>query len=855
VLKGLLESIKGPNIIIAGPGTGKTWTLVKKVSYLVNYLLKAKDYKSGIIISTFTNKATDELKNRIYAELENIDISKIRMEIGTIHSICLNLIKEFGDEKYSNFNLLDDEKQVLYIYKKLPNFNIEKSWNIAKELSELFSRITDLNISENELKNVVSEKLNRYLGLYNSYLNMLENDNLFDFSTIQKTFLNLINDKFFFENIKKFFNYFFIDEYQDVNNVQDKIFKKISEPDYNITIVGDQDQSIYGFRGSVATNLSELRNWFEKKNIQLKEFQLLKNYRSTNRIIDAINFLSNRKNYKIIGERKIIGEKPIMLHFKSDKSEARYIAAVIKRLLKKKFIGKLGDVAILLRSIRHSQEIQNQFFLSKIPFVVIGSNNLLNTILGKEFLALFDFFLSKESDEIKINNFREKIKELPNNVNTFYSSDEINKILKNFKKKKPKSQIQLVYNILSAGNFFERYHNLGENIGVLTKVASNYDEIFSNYSPYNFFSYLIAIKDELGQVFDEKIDTIKIMTIHQSKGLEFPVVFIPSQNLRLVKKTLTDELAEKTGYSEYLQNEEKRIFYVACTRAQNLLFLSHSIKYLENKKIYKPSNQFLKLENSSFAQKKFNSVQINTVTRKKLHPLILSFNKIKTYLTCPLQYKFRNIWYLETVKLGGMYFGNNVHKILEIILKRIKNGQTLNIKKIDNIVENNWNDTVFRSSAENLKFKDAAKKQILNAYNNFIIKFNKQNIFSIEESFHYQLNSEVIINGRYDLILKHPTSFEILDFKTGEENSKDYNFQLSFYKYCFNKKYKKEKTKLTIFFLKDSLCRSVDINETESIKNIINNTYQGINKNFFEAKPGKHCQDCAYNDICKYSLK
>ena len=139
-----------------------------------------------------------------------------------------------------------------------------------------------------------------------------------------------------------------------------------------------------------------------------------------------------------------------------------------------------------------------------------------------------------------------------------------------------------------------------------------------------------------------------------------------------------------------------------------------------------------------------------------------------------------------------MLFGNNVHQLLEIIFKQIKQGEKITIKIIEKIIDDNWNNVVFRREEENLKFKAAAKNQIVHFFKDKLSEFNPDNIFSIEESFHYPINENLLVDGRYDLILKNKKNIEIIDFKTGEHKDENYETQLSFYKYCFNEKYKND---------------------------------------------------------------
>ena len=858
----IIENIKGPNVIIAGPGTGKTKTLVDKTKHLINYLFDKKIYNQGIVVCTFTNKATEELKQRLYSQIEIEKLSKIKLFIGTIHKICIDLIKNYGGDEYLNYNLLNEENQTLYVYKKLPNFGYPEKFETAQTMADVFSRINDLNFSKSDLNKIIDKDLKKLATEEHSiYQEMLKRDKYFDFSTVQKAMLELLKNKTFKYKIKKEYNFFLIDEYQDVNNVQDEIFKNLSEPEYNLTVVGDQDQSIYGWRGSSVDNLKDFAKEFNKKKINVKEFNLIENHRSTKNIISTVNYLARReKKNQIKSFRNLDGEYPIVGHFRDDVSEAKYIVGTIRRLIDKKLVKNFDEIAILFRSLNHSKTIQNELNSRKFPYTVIGSNDLLQTKMGFEFLKLFNFYLAIiKKDEIKRNSILDfKDNELEDHeLDNYYNEKKIEDIYNFFKntKNKSRSSIQLTYNLFDLGNFLERFQFLGPSLGVLTKTASDFDDQFKTFDPYSYYKYLMHLRNRMDQIFEKKQNAIQLMTIHQSKGLEFPVVFIPSQNERQKQKTVIDIICEQTGKDEYLRNEEKRVFYVGCTRAENLLFASHSAHLTGRRKTYDPTIELRDLESFPQIQKKHYQKFIPLRKKVKKESMVISFNKIKTYNTCPLQYKYRMEWNLDSQRFGGMLFGNNVHQLLEIVFKQIKEGGKITIKTIEKIIEDNWNNVVFRRDEENLKFKASAKNQIINFFKDRLSEFNPDNIFSIEESFHYPINENVLVDGRYDLILKNKNNIEIIDFKTGDHKDENYETQLSFYKYCFNEKYKNNNINLFLIYLKDN--KKVKVNEKplKDINKLILSTAKAIEAKDFKARPGKHCSDCAYRSICDFASK
>ena len=399
----------------------------------------------------------------------------------------------------------------------------------------MFSRINDLNISKSDLNKIINKDLKKLATEEHSiYQEMLKRDKYFDFSTVQKAMLELLKNKTVKYKIKKEYNFFLIDEYQDVNNVQDEIFKSLSEPEYNLTVVGDQDQSIYGWRGSSVDNLKNFDKEFNKKNIDVKEFNLIENHRSTKNIVSTANYLARREKVNQIKSfRNLDGEYPIVAHFKDDISEAKYIGGTIRRLRDNKLVKNFDEIAILFRSLNHSKTIQNELNSRKFPYAVIGSNDLLQTKMGFEFLKLFNFYLAIiKKDEIKrdsISNFKDNELE-DHKLDSYYNEKKIEDIYNFFKntKNKSRSSIQLTYNLFDLGNFLNRFQFLGPSLGVLTKTASDFDDQFKTFDPYSYYKYLMHLRNKMDQIFEKKQNAIQLMTIHQSKGLEFPVIFIPS---------------------------------------------------------------------------------------------------------------------------------------------------------------------------------------------------------------------------------------------------------------------------------------------------------------------------------------
>lgn len=868
----IFTRLKKPALILAGPGTGKTTTLIKKLANLINDLNETNE-EIGIIISTFTRKATEEIKLRLYSEISVNKLKKIDLLVGTIHSICYELLTRYSNNDYNNYEVLPEDSQVHFIYSILDNLgfstsDIKNKWLLSEELASIFNKITDEQININGINYKDNEVLEDYCMVYPTYKRILNNRRLFDFATIQETLLNeLAKDQDFSEKVKKHFKYFLVDEYQDVNDIQDKIFKALSAVDNNITVVGDDDQSIYGFRSSNISNIYQFQSGFLDQDILCKKYLLDINYRSTTNIIDVSKYVISKAEYKrekkeINGFRNEIGHKPVLLTFETDIEEAEFIGKSILNLLELKIIKKYSDVSILFRSVKgHSSAVSNCLTSMNIPFKQFGAGALFESILGLEFIALIDLYLAKDMEKLSI--FCEKLDEIDtlkksNLLNKYVDNKYIDKLENLFNNKKYYSCIDLTYDIFNTTEIFKRYADIGENLGKITSIVLSFDDFSNYYNPYGLFGYLLYLKNsqKVDNDESEQSNAVNIMTIHQAKGLEFPIVFIPSQNERNSKRSLLDKFDEMLNRdlnkSKY---EERRIFYVGSTRAEELLVISHS-KHLQNKsKTYNPNKYYIELLQYPNISHKidYEFLQKQKFREKENHinnNIVLSYNKIKLYTICPLAYKYSHFWNLKTARIGGLEFGSNVHAIIEKILKKMKQGLQITEKNVSEIIEDNWRNSNFRSKIENENYKNAAKTQIITFVKNISKLLQTNKIFSIEDEFNILIDDD-LITGRMDAVFESEKDITILDFKTGDK--KDYTSQLAFYSVCFQSKYNKKCNNLAVYYLKSGELDYIKPIKAEKEIDLIKSVSRKIKSKAFNPNPGKHCSNCSFNNICEYS--
>lgn len=857
-------------IILAGPGTGKTTTIVSSVISLLESTVSKKD---GIVLCTFTRKATEELTQRIYNKLSMADVNRVNFIIGTIHSICYELLSRYSSSDYSDYTILPEGEQIHFIHSKLKNLGYPSSngWSTAEDLAAIFNKITDQEIDVANIDFSADPELQLACNAYPLYRRILERFRLFDFATIQSTFLNELRiDKSFKTKIKDDFKYFFIDEYQDINPIQHKIFKELSSPEYNITVVGDDDQCIYEFRGSDVSIIRGFKSEFLKYGASIEESILNINYRSTKPIVDFTNnllSLSDQPNIdkKIVPNRDTFAHKPIIRYFENDSNEVEYITTLVNHLKSNGIVRNFRDIAILYRSVKyHSSKLLSAFRWSGIPYSLYGSGNFFESIIGEEFIALLDFALAKDDSyaEILFDALSAIDEKHGSDLVSCYSlHNYIDKLDKELNTKKYSSCIELAYDIMYICDMFERYKDEGPNLGVLTSLVSSYDEFSSSYDPWNLFSYLVYLKkkQEVDYIDNDGVDGVQVMTIHQSKGLEFPVVIIPSCVERNESKSIIDRFDEFIGEQDKRDDEEFRILYVACTRAEELLVITGSEQLEGAKKKYQ-KNKYV----SKYLSKYSNfcdDIEIDTIARQtsrskdssKTDNPTLSYNSVALYRMCPRAYMYSHVWNLATKRIGGMEYGQNVHKIIENILRKVQGGCPIDTINIRAEVENTWKASSIRSLSTDEKFKKAAIEQVDKFIKNSAPFIKPEHVFSSEDQFNITIGG-YLVTGRFDAVFKNGDEYSIVDFKTGDK--KDYTSQLSFYSLCFKEKYSTDNDiNLKVYYLKTGeycTITPVDGNtEASSIKEIADKI---INKQFV-ATPGRVCSDCAFNHICTFRKK
>ena len=589
-----------PLLLLAGAGSGKTLVITKKIAYLIK---ECEVPPERIMAVTFTNKAANEMKNRVCELLP--EIKPYRLFIRTFHSGCLRILKENANYigYKSDFIILDESDKLSIIKRILKEEEIPKSIT-PKMIIKFISSI------KNETEDNITYGRHIFEKIYNKYLEYELKENLMDFDDLILNTIKLFEkEKSVLNYYKERFKYILVDEFQDTNPQQYKLIKLLAQnADNDLTVVGDDDQSIYAFRGATIVNILNFENDFPNTRI----IRLEENYRCPKDIVEAaLNVIKNnskrhRKNVFSNKDNEYRIENWICY---SDLEEAKEIVEEIERLFDLGFEAR--DIVILFRTNSQSRVYEKELLAHSIDYKILGGVGFYERIEIKDsiaFLRLMTGFKDNFSfrrtintpprsiGEKSLSNFEDFAmlrgltlfdaidyieesalsKKAKNNIKAYKS------IIEDYSEKiKEDTEIngginieQIFFNFLNEIDYFSIFKSDGE-IRMAT-ANDNIKELFRAYYDYKLIENDANINSFLEETSlyrdtsnNENKDAITLMTVHNAKGLEFEAVFMTGMEHSVFPHYFA--LEEENGIEE-----ERRLFYVAITRAKKKLYLTYS---------------------------------------------------------------------------------------------------------------------------------------------------------------------------------------------------------------------------------------------------------------------------------------
>lgn len=611
--------IDGPSLIIAGAGSGKTRVLTSKIAHLIESGINPHE----ILALTFTNKAAKEMKERVIHFAGN---RSEQIWMGTFHSMFARILRIEAELLgfTRNFTIYDTNDSVGVIKNIMLEQNISTDKFNPKSIHSYISKVKNKVILPPEFNKLANTQFENIVSdVYTEYFERMRRNNSMDFDDLLVYPVILLNR--YEEILRKYqnrFKFILVDEYQDTNKAQYEIVKALSAVHKNITVVGDDAQSIYKWRGAEIQNIFDFRTDFPEHNI----FRLEQNYRSTKKILDFAGIVIN-KNVKQI-EKKLwtdntIGDHITMIESITDKEEALKISRYISKEIQHRKL-KFNDVAILYRTNAQSRTFEEYFRLNAIPYIIVGGIRFYERKEIKDILAHLRIIVNPADEEsisrvlllkegfgkTTMDKLRDIAAEGKKNLyQVFESTDNLGSLTGKARNK-----------ILEVLNFINKYKYLRDDIelhelvrGVIDEMGilkalrlentneaeeriNNIDEFVSAVADYTESHNSPSLDDFLSQVslvsdideIDDKKNAVTLMTIHASKGLEFPVVFIAG---------VEEGIFPVTGSLNSLEEleEERRLFYVAVTRAMVKLYISFAdMRYRFGNKMYQIKSRFLK---------------------------------------------------------------------------------------------------------------------------------------------------------------------------------------------------------------------------------------------------------------------
>ena len=988
---------KGPILIIAGAGTGKTTVITTRIAWLIQEKLAKPE---EILALTFTEKAAEEMETRVD---QLMPYGYFDLWISTFHAFCDRIFHTDGLEigLSTDYKLLTQTDQWILMRENLDKFVLnyyKPLGNPSKFIQALithFSRLKDENIkpqkyleyaeslaenfdSKMDKEKLIGEKqkIIEVANAFHAYQNLLLENNFLDFGDLINYTLELFQKRpLVLEKFQKQFKYILVDEFQDTNWAQYELVKILAldkNKPVNLTVVADDDQAIYRFRGASTSNvLNFIKDFPQARIITLKE-----NYRSKQNILDlAYNFiqLNNPDRLEAVGtmarqknkENTIskslhanIGSQGIIKHLEcSDlENEIQKVMQRIRKIIQKNN-SSYSCFAILSRTNSGLEPFINGLRKNNIPYLWYSSRGLYQKKVILDILAYFKLldsyhessalfrvlnlpiFQIDYQDIIQINFWSKQrgisifqtLKAIESNPLFLMQKDDLTEKHTAYKLKEESissikkflalaqkhtalvssnSKISEIFlNFLNDSGYLKLIEKQSEqekkdNFAYLNqfyKKIQKFEEKLLNEPTLKNFLIRMNIEMESGDTgvleadLDAGPDAVRVMTVHSAKGLEFDYVFVVNMvdkrfptieykdQIEIPKNLIKEILPQGDAHLQ----EERRLFYVACTRAKKGLFFTSAQDYggmrakkpsrflIEAKIIQQPIMKIQPIKDKlfDFSIAKPNSQTSETGVKKRNGYLDhkLSFTRFKAFNTCPKQYEYQFILHIPTRGSYTHSFGTSMHNTMLKFFQKLQisynhqQSSFFSASKDDNLLssvswqelkeiyQSNWVDAWYENKKQKEEFFRKGLKELKKFYD--LHKKKWPNVMFLEKGFNLKIG-DWRINGRVDRIDKlENNTVEIIDYKTGRAKNKlqsDDKTQLFLYQWAVEEilGLKVEKTSYYFFENNQKLSFQGKAKDIEKVKQKFSETGEKIKDSDFTPSPGFHCQYCDFKEIC-----
>lgn len=886
--------------IIACAGSGKTEFVSARVAYLVAEGLAKPE---NIVAFTFTERAAKELKFRIRSKIRELighqpDIGD--MYVGTIHSFCFELLKEFIPE-YRTYDILDEGKRYAFIssmryelgYNDLLNWlesnGHKKPYGITRESWVVNTLIRGIDIVREEmLKPQDIAAYDIFVEAMDKYIKRLQERKFLDFSSMMSLAVHhLTNDGQVLNNVRERFTHITVDEYQDINPIQEKLINLMAGNNGSLCVVGDDDQSIYQWRGSTIENILT----FAQRYQNVSTHHLVVNHRSTDNIInlgEQLIVLNRRRLPKSMQSSGKGSEKGDIykLDFYYQSEEINFIVNRIKHLIGTEWINADGskrglaysDIAVFFRSVKYdSKAYLKAFDEAGIPYAVSGIGGLFDT---SEVQAIFKI-LSYLGDFNSENE--DAIYGLANQAFSLQPKQQFIKELKSLKesiKEKRRLSLQGLYGdilillgITDDGWHDERHELEMYNLGRLSQAISDYEgtRTYCTYKDINRFCWFIKHYAESsydagsGEDPTLLINVVQVITLHGTKGLGFPVVFMPYSVQRAFRETEPGFLdPDKFDFTRYhgSAEDERRLFYVGMTRAKKYLYILtfHDPGPRKWKKHPSPFFQELKdgycitKPDPDHTQRK----RMTSLPSVEDYQFPTSYSELSDYLRCEYDYKMRYIYGFNPIIVQALGYGKQIHNILNLLHKIAQ--QTGVVPSQEEAAELLQNHFYLRYAAD--EQADTFKRSALRSLLRYLGMWREDFTLSVRTERSFEMDVEnALLSGTIDLLKRKSAGdnvLEIIDFKTGNENrmNEELYLQVQLYTIAAREALNLNVDKAYVHFLDERKDARVEVLTTPKQLDLamytVKDAIHGITTRRFNRNPKsrKMCTDCDWGKLC-----
>lgn len=940
-----------PLLIIAGPGSGKTFTLVERVVYLIH--AKQIDPKR-ILIATFTEKAASELITRITNRLLGLSakVNLNEMYIGTFHSICLKIIDQYREftRLKRNYSLMDQFDQQYFIYQNLNEFEaIEhidelvgdrtktSRWARSQKMTSWINKISEEALKIEQLQTSNNSSLIALADVCETYTKLITEHNLLDFSTIQYETLSLLEQNpEVLKELQAQFEYLMVDEYQDTNTIQELILFLLAGEKQNVCVVGDDDQGLYRFRGATIRNILEFPERFDGK---CKLVTLSINYRSHPDIIDLYNKwmegIEWDENGKLFRYPKII--KPFegnasdlpgvcVVSGKNDEDDWHdQVLTFLRHLQSNQTITDWNQVALLFRSVRNDKVIALAKMLESegIPVYSPRSNMFFDRYEIQLIIGALVFLFPQFKD---VRAWKEGV-EL--SVWSYYDNcfivfaEELrkpeNQSLLEWSRIRAKEHLGMLENMDYgfAGLFyqllqfplFSEYLNVDLSTSVKdTREARNL-AIFSNMLVK--MEYLHNIKVLTPEYLDKSIrdlfnnylrflidggideyedvseyapsGCLSFMTIHQSKGLEFPVVMagsleaVPRKQYTELDEVLQENFFRKKPFEPLKRMKEFdfwRLFYTAFSRAQNLLVLTCQENQAAGQGTRNVPSKYIQpiytdIKDWTEMKGELASLRVEEVKDVNIKKEYSFTSHLTVYENCAQQYRFFKELAFAPVRINAMLFGSVVHQTIEDVHKAALTGheELINKEQIRHWFESNYTNL---SKKERVYLAPVGKEIALNHVLRYVkregndwsrLKEAEVDISLVKEDY--------ILKGSVDLIRGENDTVELIDFKSEKKPNlhaerhklEHYKRQLEVYAHLVEERTGHKVSQMHLYYTgEENGSPYVTFKRNQSAIEQTVQTFDDVVSKIerhdytLSERPAKMCKECDMRHYCDYNL-